>query len=97
MPPTVLVLLFWTSTWNLTLWVETFVTSKIYPDWKGNLLVGSLSFQYLERVVLKNEKVIKREKLLENIGRVRNVKQRSDGYIFFSVEEPGRIYKILPN
>ncbi len=35
-----------------------FVTSDKYPKWKGNLLVGSLSFQYLERLVLKNDKVV---------------------------------------
>ena len=73
----------------------TFVTSKIYPDWKGNLLVGSLSFQYLERVVLKNEKVIKREKLLENIGRVRNVKQGPDGYVYVAIDGKG-IIKLIP-
>ena len=28
----------------------TFVTSDLYPNWKGHLLVGSLSFQYLELV-----------------------------------------------
>ena len=73
----------------------TFVTSKVYPDWKGNLLVGSLSFQYLERVVLKNEKVIKREKLLENIGRVRNVKQGPDGYVYVAIDGKG-IIKLIP-
>ena len=30
----------------------TFVSSDIYPQWKGNLLVGSLKFKYLERLVL---------------------------------------------
>ncbi|MCB0375928.1 MAG: PQQ-dependent sugar dehydrogenase, partial [Sinomicrobium sp.] len=29
-----------------------FVTSDRYPDWKGDLLVGSLVFQYLERLVI---------------------------------------------
>ena len=69
--------------------------SKIYPDWKGNLLIGSLSFQYLERVVIKNEKVIKREKLLEDIGRVRNVKQGPNGYIYVAIEGKG-IIKLIP-
>ncbi|MDP2060119.1 MAG: PQQ-dependent sugar dehydrogenase, partial [Flavobacteriaceae bacterium] len=35
----------------------TFVTSAVYPEWKGNLLVGSLKFQYLERLTLEGEKV----------------------------------------
>jgi hypothetical protein len=41
----------------------TFVTSDIYPNWKGHLLVGSLKFQYLELVKLDGAKVIGRQKL----------------------------------
>ena len=73
-----------------------FVTSDIYPDWKGNILVGSLKFEYLERLVLENNKVVKREKLLEGLGRVRNVKQGPDGYIYAAIEGKG-IFKIIPN
>ena len=54
-----------------------FSTSNIYPKWKNSLFVGSLKFEYLERLEIKNEKVIKREKVLESIGRVRNVKEGS--------------------
>lgn len=74
----------------------TFVTSDKYPDWKGNLLVGSLAFQYLERLELKNNKVVYREKLLDGLGRVRNVKQGPDGYIYVGIEGKG-IYKLIPN
>ena len=74
----------------------TFVTSDIYPEWKGNLLVGSLKFQYLERLVLKNDKVIKRDKLLEGMGRVRTIKQGPDGYIYVAIEGVG-VVKIIPN
>lgn len=73
----------------------TFVSSDKYPDWKGNLLVGSLKFKYLERLVIENDKVIKREKLLEGIGRVRNVRQGPDGYIYAGIEGKG-IIKIIP-
>jgi len=73
----------------------TFITSDIYPEWKGNLLVGSLKFSYLERLELKNDKVIKREKLFEGMGRVRNVRQGPDGYIYVAVEGVG-IVKINP-
>ena len=72
-----------------------FVTSNKYPDWKGNLLVGALKFQYLERMVLENGKVVKREKLAEKIGRVRDVVQAPDGYIYMAVEGKG-IVKIVP-
>ncbi|WP_276390107.1 PQQ-dependent sugar dehydrogenase [Eudoraea chungangensis] len=73
-----------------------FVTSDKYPSWKGNILVGSLAFQYLERLVLEGNKVVYREKLMEDIGRVRNVKQGPDGFIYVAVEGKG-IYKLIPN
>ncbi len=73
----------------------TFVTSDFYPDWKGNLLVGSLAFQYLERLELESEKVVYREKLLADMGRVRDVRQAPDGYIYVAIEGKG-IYKLVP-
>ncbi len=72
------------------------ITSDIYPTWKDHLLVGSLKFQYLELLKLSEKKVIERTKLLEDIGRVRNVRQSPDGYIYVAVEHKG-IYKIIPN
>ena len=73
-----------------------FVTSDKYPDWKGHLLVGSLVFQYLELVKLKGKEVIERQKIAADIGRVRNVMQGPDGYIYIAVEGKG-ILKIIPN
>ncbi|WP_291870064.1 PQQ-dependent sugar dehydrogenase [Maribacter sp.] len=73
-----------------------FVTSDKYPEWKGNILVGSLKFQYLERLVLKDNKVVYREKILADLGRVRAVKQGPDGFIYVAVEGKG-IYKLIPN
>lgn len=74
----------------------TFVTGDRYKNWKLNLLLGSLSFQYLERVVLKDHAVIHREKLLDGIGRVRNVVMGPDGYIYVSIENPGKILRLMP-
>ena len=73
----------------------TFVTSGIYPDWKGHLLVGSLKFQYLELVKLKGNQVIGRQKIATNLGRMRHVAQGPDGYIYMAVEGKG-IIRIMP-
>ncbi len=73
-----------------------FVTSDKYPDLKGDLLVGSLKFQYLEHLTLDDKKITKREKLLEGIGRLRDVKQGPDGYIYVAVEGKG-IAKLTHN
>ncbi|WP_066220380.1 PQQ-dependent sugar dehydrogenase [Formosa haliotis] len=72
-----------------------YVTSDKYKGWKGNILVGSLRFQYLDRCVIKNNKVVYEEKLLDNLGRVRSVVQGPDGYIYAGVENVG-IVKIIP-
>lgn len=72
-----------------------FVTSDKYPAWEGSLLVGSLSYQYLERLQMEGTKVLKRERLMDEIGRVRNVRQGPDGYIYVAVEGKG-IYRLVP-
>lgn len=75
-----------------------FLDSDIYPAWKNNLFIGSLRFQYLERVVLSGTTVIYQEKMLEELSsRVRDVRVGPDGYLYVAVEGPGRILKILPN
>ena len=73
----------------------TFVSGNKYPDWKGHLLVGSLKFNYVELILLNGNKVIGREKIAEDVGRVRNVKQGPDGYIYIAIEGQG-IVKIIP-
>ena len=66
-----------------------FSSSDVYGDWKGDLFIGSLKFEYLERLVIKKNKVVKREKILNDIGRVRNVKEGPDGYLYLGVEGKG--------
>lgn len=72
-----------------------FINSDKYGNWKGNLLVGSLKFQYLNRCILKGNNVFKEIKILEGLGRVRSVEQGLDGYIYVGVENLG-IIKLLP-
>ena len=74
----------------------TYVSSDKYPAWKGDFLVGSLRFKYLNRCDMNNGKVVKEEKLLTNIGRLRNVFEGADGYIYVGVENPGVVYRLLP-
>ncbi|WP_200977256.1 PQQ-dependent sugar dehydrogenase [Echinicola sp. 20G] len=71
------------------------VPGEIYPEWSGNILVGSLKFQYLEMLTLENKKVVARTKLLDGMGRLRNVKVGPDNYIYAGVEGKG-IVKIIP-
>jgi aldose sugar dehydrogenase len=74
----------------------TFITGDRYPKWRNDLLVGSLRFEYLERVVINGHSVQHREKLIEGIGRVRNVVMSPDGIIYVAIENPGKIVRLVP-
>jgi len=71
-----------------------FINSDKYGDWNGNLLIGSLKFQYLDMCTLKDNKVIKEERLLDGLGRIRSIKQGPDGYIYVGIENLG-IVKLI--
>ena len=72
-----------------------YISSDIYPDWKGSLLSGALVYKFVGRTKLKNNKVVLRTKIAEKLGRPRDIKQGPDGYIYVAIETKG-IYKILP-
>ena len=76
-----------------------FLTSDRYgADWKGQLFVGSLKFQYLNRIELKNGKVLAEHKLLENVGqRMRDVRQGPDGFLYVLTDSSrGQLIKLVP-
>lgn len=76
-----------------------FVTSDRYGlALKGNLLVGSLKFGYLDRVVLAGDRVVLEQKLVDDLGeRVRDVRQGPDGWIYLLTDHPrGRLLRLRP-
>lgn len=74
-----------------------FITGDVYKPWKGAVLVGSLRFKYLNLCYLDGNKIVSQEKLLKNIGRVRDVRVGPDGYIYVAVEKPASaVYKLVP-
>lgn len=66
-----------------------FVRSDKYPHLDGNLLVGSLKFMYVEHLIIEDDEVVKREKILEGEGRVRSIEQGPDGYVYVGIEGIG--------
>lgn len=73
-----------------------FVTSDRYPGWKGNVLNGALAFQLISRIVVDGDHFVHEERFLEGIGRIRDVRQGPDGFIYFSNESNGTINRIIP-
>ncbi len=74
----------------------TFVDSRLFPDWKGNLIAGALAYEELIRLQLDGEKVQAQEILLKGYGRVRDVKFGPTGDLFVVLNRPDKIIRIRP-
>ncbi len=74
-----------------------FYTGDKFPQWDGNIFSGALAQMHVARVVLKDGKFAEEQKLLDKIGRVRQVAQSPDGYIYVLTEGPGMIVKLIPS
>ena len=73
-----------------------FLYSDRYPGWEGNLFMGSTALRLLNRSVMKGNKVVHDEKLLKNIGRVRDVKLGPDGFLYLLTEDTGLMVRLIP-
>ncbi|NBW00439.1 MAG: PQQ-dependent sugar dehydrogenase [Betaproteobacteria bacterium] len=75
-----------------------FYFGKVFPQWHGSLFVGALRGQSLVRLVLDGERVIAEERLLVNqIGRIRDVRVGPDGLIYLLTDAPdGKLFRIEP-
>ena len=68
-----------------------FVDSPRFPAWQGNLLVGALRGQMLVRLELRDEAVVREERLLEGeLGRIRDVRSAPDGFIYLLTDNADR-------
>ena len=67
-------------------------------DWQGNLLVGSLKFRYLVRLVFDGDRVVREEKLLPDLAqRVRDVREGPDGFIYLLTDDrEGQLLRLKP-
>ena len=62
-----------------------FYNGKEFPAFGGNFFFGCLAGKRIIRVVLNGREVVRQENLLENVyGRIREMEQGPDGYIYFS-------------
>ncbi|MCL4801850.1 MAG: sorbosone dehydrogenase family protein [Burkholderiales bacterium] len=69
-----------------------------FPRWRGDLFVGALRDRMLVRLRLDGEKVVKEERMLQGtLGRVRDVRQGPDGYLYLLTDESdGVIARLEP-
>ena len=75
-----------------------FYDGKLIPAWRGNLFVGALAGQMLVRLELDGEKVVKEERLLQDLReRIRDVREGPDGALYLLTDNSrGRILRVAP-
>jgi glucose/arabinose dehydrogenase len=76
----------------------TIYSGTLFPEWRGNFLIGALSGQALVRLVLRNDRVVGEERLLTHLnGRIREVAQGPDGALYLLTDASnGRLLKVTP-
>ncbi|HTN68870.1 MAG TPA: PQQ-dependent sugar dehydrogenase [Dysgonamonadaceae bacterium] len=72
----------------------TFYNSDAIPEWENNLFIGGLSSKHIARIIIKDNKVVGEERLLENENqRFRDIGMGKDGALY-AVTDEGRLYRI---
>ncbi|MGQ8365011.1 PQQ-dependent sugar dehydrogenase [Glaciecola sp. 1036] len=74
----------------------TFYTGDMFPEWQGDLFIGSLKFMYLKHLKIENGKILGEENLLQDQqARFRDVVQGPDGAIYVLTDSSdGKVLKI---
>jgi glucose/arabinose dehydrogenase len=74
-------------------WVPSIATSGLliysgdrFPQWRGNLFAGGLAGEQLARLTMDGQRVKSEETLVQGIGRIRDVRQGPDGYIYLAID-----------
>jgi glucose/arabinose dehydrogenase len=83
-----------------------FYRGSVLPQFKGNFFFGCLRGERVIRVVLDGRRVVSQENLLQNYGRIREVAEGPDGYLYVSTsnrdgrgrpaEDDDRILRLVP-
>ena len=62
-------------------------TGDRFPQWKGNLFAGGMVGQQLVRLTMQGQRVVSKETLVPDMGRIRDVRQGLDGYIYLVTDD----------
>jgi len=64
-----------------------FYTGDKFPQWKGNLFVAGMAGQQVARLTLQGQNVASRETMAQGMGRIRDIRQGLDGFIYLAIED----------
>lgn len=68
---------------------------NMFPDWRGDMFVGSLKFDMISRLEISGDTALEVERLQSpQTGRVRDIQQAPDGSIWYLSVGDGALYRI---
>jgi glucose/arabinose dehydrogenase len=71
-----------------------------FPAWRGNLFAGGMAGEELVRLTLDEDVVVNVETLVQRRGRIRDVRQGPDGFLYLAIEsrsgDPSPIVRLEP-
>jgi glucose/arabinose dehydrogenase len=77
-------------------WVPSIATSGLmiytgarFPEWRGDVFVGGMQGEQLARLELDGTRVVNEETLVRGMGRIRDVRQGPDGFIYLAIDHRG--------
>lgn len=75
-----------------------FYTGELFPNWQGDLFVGALAGQKIQRVRFNGTEVVAQEDMLTNFNtRIRDLRNGPDGALWLLTDERnGRLIRMVP-
>jgi uncharacterized damage-inducible protein DinB len=61
-------------------------TGDKFPRWRGSMFAGGMTGEQLVRLTMEGRQVMNVEQLVQRIGRIRDVRQGPDGYVYLAIE-----------
>ena len=75
----------------------TFYTGDAFPEWQGDIFIGSLVDRHLRKVRLEGQEVVEQWRLLDGHARIRDVRTGPDGYLYVLTDETdGELFRLVP-
>lgn len=75
-------------------WVPSIATSGLmyytgdkFPEWQGSVFVGGLAGEQIARLTMDGQRITSEETLFQGMGRIRDIRQGLDGYIYVAIED----------
>lgn len=57
-----------------------------FPEWRGNIFAGGMAGEQLVRLTLDGRRVLNTELLVQRMGRIRDVREGPDGFIYLAID-----------